>query len=146
MSNFWREIGTAIWLAASPMCAAKSSPSSCRCRPPSTALKRRASGLPDFADQLLAKSLQRYGIVRNRPVSLRVYPERLVIATEGRIFCEDARWVDRSHHLPKRAINDRRHYLTASSASLLPHQWRTLRRAAASAPAIAGADSEASRR
>jgi hypothetical protein len=47
----------------------------------------------------------------NRPVSLRVYPERLVIAAEGRILCEHGRIIERSHHLPGRTIYDWRHYL-----------------------------------
>jgi len=47
----------------------------------------------------------------NRPVSLRVYPERIVIAAEGQILCEHARVIDRSHHLPGRTVYDWRHYL-----------------------------------
>ena len=46
----------------------------------------------------------------NRPVSLRVYPERIVVAAEGRILCEHARIVDRSH-TPGRTVYDWRHYL-----------------------------------
>ncbi len=47
----------------------------------------------------------------NRPVSLRAYPERIVIAAEGQILCEHARVIDRSHHLPGRTVYDWRHYL-----------------------------------
>jgi hypothetical protein len=47
----------------------------------------------------------------NRPVSLRVYPEQIVIAAEGQLLCEHARVIDRSHHLPARTIYDWRHYL-----------------------------------
>ena len=47
----------------------------------------------------------------NRPVSLRVYPERIVIAAEGQILCEHKRIIDRSHDLPGRTIYDWRHYL-----------------------------------
>lgn len=47
----------------------------------------------------------------NRPVSLRVYPDRLVIAAEGQILCEHARIIDRSHQGPGRTIYDWRHYL-----------------------------------
>src|SRR6478672_2907613 len=36
----------------------------------------------------------------NRPVSLRVYPERIVIAAEGQILCEHPRVIARSHHGP----------------------------------------------
>lgn len=47
----------------------------------------------------------------DRPVSLRVYPDRLVIAAEGQILCEHGRVIQRSHHLPPRTIFDWRHYL-----------------------------------
>ena len=47
----------------------------------------------------------------NRPVSLRVYPERLVIAAEGQVLCEHSRIIDRSHHAPGRTVYDWRHYL-----------------------------------
>jgi hypothetical protein len=47
----------------------------------------------------------------NRPVSLRVYPDRLVVAAEGQILCEHPRVIQRSHHLPPRTIYDWRHYL-----------------------------------
>ena len=47
----------------------------------------------------------------NRPVSLRIYPDRLVVAAEGQILCEHERLIQRSHHLPGRTIYDWRHYL-----------------------------------
>ncbi len=47
----------------------------------------------------------------NRPVSLRVYPDRLVVAAEGQILCEHARIVERSHDVPSRTVYDWRHYL-----------------------------------
>lgn len=47
----------------------------------------------------------------NRPVSLRVYPDRLVVAAEGQILCEHVRVIERSHQLPPRTIYDWRHYL-----------------------------------
>jgi transposase len=47
----------------------------------------------------------------NRPVSLRIYPERIVIAAEGQILCEHGRIIARSHHLPGRTVYDWRHYL-----------------------------------
>jgi transposase len=47
----------------------------------------------------------------NRPVSLRVYPDRLVVAAEGQVLCEHARVIQRSHQLPPRTIYDWRHYL-----------------------------------
>jgi transposase len=47
----------------------------------------------------------------NRPVSLRIYPDRLVVAAEGNILCEHPRSILRNHHLPARTIYDWRHYL-----------------------------------
>ena len=47
----------------------------------------------------------------NRPVSVRVYPARVVVAAEGQILCEHPRIIERSHHLPGRTIYDWRHYL-----------------------------------
>ena len=47
----------------------------------------------------------------NRPVSLRIYPDRLVVAAEGQILCEHARLIQRSHDVPSRTIYDWRHYL-----------------------------------
>ena len=47
----------------------------------------------------------------NRPVSLRIYPDRLVVAAEGNILCEHVRVIQRSHHLPLKTIYDWRHYL-----------------------------------
>ena len=47
----------------------------------------------------------------NRPVSLRIYPERLVVAAEGQILCEHTRLIQRSHDVPPRTIYDWRHYL-----------------------------------
>ena len=47
----------------------------------------------------------------NRPVSLRVYPDRLVVAAEGRILCEHTRIIQRSHKLPAKTVYDWRHYL-----------------------------------
>jgi transposase len=47
----------------------------------------------------------------NRPVSLRIYPDRLVVAAEGQILCEHPRFIDRSHKQLSRTIYDWRHYL-----------------------------------
>ncbi len=47
----------------------------------------------------------------NRPVSLRIYPDRLVVVAEGQVVCEHARVVERSHDVPGRTIYDWRHYL-----------------------------------
>lgn len=47
----------------------------------------------------------------NRPVSLRIYPNRIVIAAEGQILCEHSRIIDRSHHSGGLTVYDWRHYL-----------------------------------
>lgn len=47
----------------------------------------------------------------NRPISLRVYPSRLVVAAEGNILCEHGRVIQRNHKLPPQTIYDWRHYL-----------------------------------
>ena len=47
----------------------------------------------------------------NRPVSLRVYPDRVVVAAEGMIICEHRRIIDRSHDQPGKTVYDWRHYL-----------------------------------
>ena len=38
----------------------------------------------------------------NHRVSLRVYPDRVVVVAEGHVICEHARLIERSHHLPGR--------------------------------------------
>src|ERR1700734_750296 len=48
----------------------------------------------------------------NRPVSVRVYPERIVVVAEGQIICEHQRVFARSHDRKSTAtIYDWRHYL-----------------------------------
>ena len=47
----------------------------------------------------------------NRPVSLRVYPERVVIVAEGQVLCEHRRVFARSHDRHSQTIYDWRHYL-----------------------------------
>src|SRR3954471_2213599 len=47
----------------------------------------------------------------NRPVSLRVYPDRIVVVAEGAVICEHRRVIERSHHGQGRTIYDWRHYL-----------------------------------
>ena len=46
----------------------------------------------------------------NRPISLHIYPDRLVIVAEGHVICTHERVIDRSHQ-PGRVIYDWRHYL-----------------------------------
>ncbi len=63
---------------------------------------------------LIAFDRNRYSVpasFANRPVSLRIYPDRLAIAAEGQIVCEHARLIGRSHHKPGRTIYNWRHYL-----------------------------------
>ena len=47
----------------------------------------------------------------NRPVSLRVYPDRVAVAAEGMVICEHRRIIDRSHDQPGKTVYDWRHYL-----------------------------------
>ncbi len=56
---------------------------------------------------LINFDLNRYSVpasFANRPVSLRIYPERLVVAAEGQILCEQERLIERSHNLPLSTI------------------------------------------
>ncbi len=47
----------------------------------------------------------------NRPVSLRIYPDRLVSVAEGHVICTHQRIIERSHRQPGRIIYDWCHYL-----------------------------------
>jgi transposase len=47
----------------------------------------------------------------NRPVSLRVYAERLVVVAEDEVIAEHARLLGHSHDRPSRTVYDWRHYL-----------------------------------
>lgn len=47
----------------------------------------------------------------NRPVSLRVYPERIVVVAEGQVVCEHRRVFVRSHEHRGTTVYDWRHYL-----------------------------------
>jgi hypothetical protein len=47
----------------------------------------------------------------NRPVSLRVYADRLVVAAEGQIVCKHVRIIDRRHDTAGQTVYDWRHYL-----------------------------------
>ena len=47
----------------------------------------------------------------NRPVSLRVYPERLVIVAEGQVLCFHGRIIELSHRSVGKTVYDWRHYL-----------------------------------
>lgn len=75
----------------------------------------------------------------NRPVSLRVYPGRIVVVAEGLSVCEHQRIINRSHDRPSRTIYDWRHYLAViqrkpgalrngAPFAELPEAFRTLQR------------------
>jgi hypothetical protein len=79
----------------------------------------------------------------NRPVSLRIHPDRLVVAAEGQIVREHPRLIQRSHKLPPRVLHDWRHCLAprhclrtnggqwlVAAQAWCPAQWRSIRRAA----------------
>jgi transposase len=48
----------------------------------------------------------------NRPVSVRVYADRIVVAAEGQIIAEHVRMIVRSHEHAGRTVYDWRHYLS----------------------------------
>ena len=48
----------------------------------------------------------------NRPVSLRVYADRLVVVAEGHTVAEHGRIIERDHGKPGRTVYDWRHYLS----------------------------------
>lgn len=63
---------------------------------------------------LVAFDRNRYSVpasFANRPVSLRAYADRVVVAAEGRIIAEHARVFSRGRDKPVRTIYDWRHYL-----------------------------------
>ena len=63
---------------------------------------------------LLAFERDRYSVpssFANRPVSLRVYAERLVVVAEGEVIAEHVRLMAQSHDRPGRTVYDWRHYL-----------------------------------
>jgi transposase len=64
---------------------------------------------------LIAFDRNRYSVpasFANRPVSLRAYAERLVVAAEGSVIAEHPRVFSRGHDKPARTVYDWRHYLT----------------------------------
>jgi len=63
---------------------------------------------------LIAFEQNRYSVpasFANRPVSLRVYADRLVVVAEATIVAEHARVFSRDHSAPGKTIYDWRHYL-----------------------------------
>jgi hypothetical protein len=62
---------------------------------------------------LISFECNRYSVpasFANRPVSLRVYPDRLVVAAEGQVIAEHARLIER-HRKTAKTVYDWRHYL-----------------------------------
>lgn len=107
----------------------------------------------------------------NRPVSLRIYPERLVVVAEGHVVCTHQRIIERSHRLPGAlSMTGAITWRSSSPAGLGPMapslatprtnggqwlasaqargaaQWRTIRRDAGTLPQIAGEDTTSARR
>ena len=83
-------------------------------------LSRPFDGFVEYAKRVSPTCLihlerNRYSVpasFANRPVSVRVYPERIVVAAEGQIVCEHARVFARSHERKSTTtVFDWRHYL-----------------------------------
>jgi hypothetical protein len=83
-------------------------------------LSRPFDGFVEYAKRVSPTCLvhldrNRYSVpasFANRPVSVRVYPERIVVAAEGQIVCEHARVFARSHQRKSTTtVFDWRHYL-----------------------------------
>ncbi len=83
-------------------------------------LSRTFDGFVEYAKRVSPTCLvhldrNRYSVpasLANRPVSVRVYPERIVVAAEGQIVCEHRRVFARSHERKSTTtVYDWRHYL-----------------------------------
>ena len=83
-------------------------------------LSRTFDGFVEYAKRVSPTCLvhldrNRYSVpasFANRPVSVRVYPERIVVAAEGQIICEHRRVFARSHQRKSTTtVFDWRHYL-----------------------------------
>jgi hypothetical protein len=117
-------------------------------------LPRPFDGFVEYAKRvspacLLHLERNRYSVpasFANRPVSVRVYPERIVVVAEGQIICEHRRVFARSHQRKSpTTVFDWRHYLAviqrkpgalrndAPFAELLP-AFRTLQQRMLKAP------------
>ena len=83
----------------------------------------------------------------NRPVSVRVYADRLVVAAEGQIVCEHQRLIERNHHGAGQTVYDWRHYLAVLQRKPGgPAQWSSLPGVASGLQATAGHLAQATRR
>src|SRR6202142_4299285 len=82
-------------------------------------LSRTFDGFVEYAKRVSPTCLihlerNRYSVpasFANRPVSVRVYPERIVVAAEGQVVCEHRRVFARSHDHKSVTVYDWRHYL-----------------------------------
>ena len=83
-------------------------------------LSRPFDGFVEYAKRVSPTCLvhldrNRYSVpasFANRPVSVRVYPERIVVAAEGQVICEHRRVFARSHERKSTTtVYDWRHYL-----------------------------------
>ncbi len=82
-------------------------------------LPRQFDGFVEYAKRVSPTCLihlerNRYSVpasFANHPVSVRVYPERIVVVAEGQIVCEHARVFARSHNRESTTVYDWRHYL-----------------------------------
>ena len=92
-------------------------------------LSRPFDGFVEYAKRVSPTCLvhldrNRYSVpasFANRPVSVRVYPERIVVVGEGQIVCEHRRVFARSHERKSTTtVYDWRHYLAVINASLEP--------------------------
>jgi len=117
-------------------------------------LARPFDGFVEYAKRvsptcLLHLERNRYSVpasFANRPVSVRVYPERIVVVAEGQIICDTAESFARSHQ--RKSPNDRfrwRHYLAViqrkpgalrndAPFAELPPAFRTLQQRMLKAP------------
>jgi hypothetical protein len=83
------------------------------------AMNRPFDGFVEFAKRVSPTCLvhlerNRYSVpasFANCPVSLRIYPERIVVVAEGQAVCEHHRVFVRSHDHPSTTVYDWRHYL-----------------------------------
>ena len=84
----------------------------------------------------------------NRPVSVRVYAQRLVIAAEGQVIAEHPRTINLLDHIAGRTIYDWRHYLSVvqRKPGALRNGSRPLCRTARGLQALAGNLAQATRR
>src|SRR3546814_10218425 len=66
-----------------------------------TAYEMRIS---DWSPDVCSSDLSVPASFANRPVSLRVYPDRFLVVAEGQVICEHQRIIDRSHDGPGHTV------------------------------------------